>query len=60
MTLKSRLAQPQILVAPGIYDGLTAAIAADAGFEALYLSGATVAYPIADLLGGRLGPPPSC
>lgn len=44
MTLKSRLAQPQILVAPGIYDGLTAAIAADAGFEALYLSGATVAY----------------
>ncbi len=44
MTLKSRLSQPNILVAPGIYDGLTAAIAADAGFEALYLSGAAVAY----------------
>jgi 2-methylisocitrate lyase-like PEP mutase family enzyme len=44
MTLKSRLSQPQILIAPGIYDGLTAAIAADAGFEALYLSGAAVAY----------------
>jgi 2-methylisocitrate lyase-like PEP mutase family enzyme len=44
MTLKSRLAQPQILIAPGVYDGLTAAIAADAGFEALYLSGAAVAY----------------
>jgi 2-methylisocitrate lyase-like PEP mutase family enzyme len=44
MTLKSRLSQPNILVAPGIYDGITAAIAADAGFEALYLSGAAVAY----------------
>lgn len=44
MTLKSRLCQPQILIAPGVYDGLTAAIAADAGFEALYLSGAAVAY----------------
>lgn len=44
MTLKSRLAEPQILIAPGVYDGLTAAIAADAGFEALYLSGAAVAY----------------
>jgi 2-methylisocitrate lyase-like PEP mutase family enzyme len=31
-------------VAPGVYDGLTASLAADAGFEALYLSGAAVAY----------------
>ncbi len=44
MTLKSRLTQPQILTAPGIYDGLTAALAQQAGFEALYLSGAAVAY----------------
>jgi 2-methylisocitrate lyase-like PEP mutase family enzyme len=44
MTLKSRLAQDRILVAPGIYDGLTASIAQSAGFEALYLSGAAVAY----------------
>ena len=44
MSLKSRLQQEQILVAPGVYDGLTAALAADAGFEALYLSGAAVAY----------------
>jgi 2-methylisocitrate lyase-like PEP mutase family enzyme len=44
MSLKSRLAQPQILIAPGVHDALTAAIAADAGFEALYLSGAAVAY----------------
>lgn len=44
MTLRARLSRPEILVAPGIYDGLTAALAAEAGFEALYLSGAAVAY----------------
>lgn len=44
MSLKARLAQERILVAPGVYDGLTAALAAEAGFEALYLSGAAVAY----------------
>jgi 2-methylisocitrate lyase-like PEP mutase family enzyme len=44
MSLKARLQQSNILVAPGVYDGLTAAIATDAGFETLYLSGAGVAY----------------
>ncbi|MGB3246058.1 MAG: isocitrate lyase/phosphoenolpyruvate mutase family protein [Sulfitobacter sp.] len=44
MTLKSRLASSRILIAPGVYDGLTAAIASNAGFEAVYLSGAAVAY----------------
>ena len=44
MTLRKRLTAPDILIAPGVYDGLTAALAADAGFEALYLSGAAVAY----------------
>ena len=44
MSLRARLQAPEILVAPGIYDGLTAAIAAEAGFKALYLSGAAVAY----------------
>jgi 2-methylisocitrate lyase-like PEP mutase family enzyme len=44
MTLKQRLQQDDILLAPGIYDGLTALLAASAGFEALYLSGAAVAY----------------
>ena len=44
MTLKARLQQGRILMAPGVYDGLTATLAADAGFEALYLSGAAVAY----------------
>jgi 2-methylisocitrate lyase-like PEP mutase family enzyme len=44
MSLKARLAQKPILIAPGVYDGLTAALAEQAGFEALYLSGAAVAY----------------
>jgi 2-methylisocitrate lyase-like PEP mutase family enzyme len=44
MTLGNRLTQKEILIAPGVYDGLTAHLAATAGFEALYLSGAAVAY----------------
>ena len=43
-TLKQRLARRPIVVAPGVYDALTAAIASDAGSEALYLSGAAIAY----------------
>jgi len=42
--LKRRLAAPDILVAPGVYDALTALIAEQAGFEAVYLSGASIAY----------------
>jgi 2-methylisocitrate lyase-like PEP mutase family enzyme len=44
MTLRDRLSAPDILIAPGVYDGLTATLAEQAGFEALYLSGAAVAY----------------
>lgn len=44
MTLRERLKAQEILIAPGVYDALTAALAAEAGFEALYLSGAAVAY----------------
>jgi len=44
VSLRERLARPEILLAPGIYDGMTAALAEQAGFEALYLSGAAVAY----------------
>lgn len=44
MTLRQRLSQNDILMAPGVYDGLTASLAEAAGFEALYLSGAAVAY----------------
>ena len=44
MTLKSRLLQPQPLLCPGVYDPLSALLAQQAGFEGLYLSGASIAY----------------
>jgi len=43
-SLKSLLARPQALLAPGVYDALSALVAEQAGFEALYLSGASIAY----------------
>jgi 2-methylisocitrate lyase-like PEP mutase family enzyme len=44
VNLRARLSEGRILLAPGVYDPLTAALAEAAGFEALYLSGAAVAY----------------
>ena len=44
MKLKQRLQSTEALLAPGIYDALSALIAEQAGFEALYLSGASIAY----------------
>jgi 2-methylisocitrate lyase-like PEP mutase family enzyme len=44
MTLKQRLQSPGPVLAPGIYDALSALVAEQAGFEALYLSGASIAY----------------
>lgn len=44
MSLKARLTLPTPVLAPGIYDALTALVAEQAGFEALYLSGASIAY----------------
>ena len=38
------LTEPRALLAPGVYDALTALIAEQAGFEAVYLSGGAVAY----------------
>lgn len=43
-TIRKALAAAKPLVAPGVYDALTAAIASEAGFGALYVSGAAVAY----------------
>ena len=43
-TLEHRLQQPSALLAPGVYDALSALIAEQSGFEALYLSGASIAY----------------
>ncbi len=50
MSLTDRLTRPPILLAPGVSDALTALIAERAGAEALYLSGAALAY-------ARLGRP---
>ena len=46
MNLKQRLNQPEVLLAPGVYDAFSALIAEQAGFEALYLSGASIAYTL--------------
>src|SRR3954466_8366734 len=43
-TLRARLSQKPILVAPGVYDAFTALVATQAGFETLYVSGAAIAY----------------
>ncbi len=42
--LQARLAGPQALHAPGAYDALSALLIEQAGFEALYLSGGSIAY----------------
>jgi 2-methylisocitrate lyase-like PEP mutase family enzyme len=42
--LRERLQSKTLLLAPGVYDALSALIAEQAGFEAIYLSGASIAY----------------
>ena len=42
--LREQLAPGQLLVAPGCYDALTALLVEQAGFEAAYVSGASIAY----------------
>lgn len=42
--LRALLDRPGAVVAPGVYDALSALLAAQAGFEALYLSGASISY----------------
>jgi 2-methylisocitrate lyase-like PEP mutase family enzyme len=44
MSLRDRLAQDTPLLAPGAYDALSALLVEQAGFEAIYLSGASIAY----------------
>ena len=41
--LKQLLARKQLLIAPGVFDGLSARLVEEAGFEAIYLSGGAVA-----------------
>ena len=49
-TLRSLLDRPAPLLCPGVYDAFSAALAEQAGFGAVYLSGASIAY-------ARLGGP---
>ena len=42
--LRRRLAQPEALKVPGVFDGLSALLVERAGFEAVFLSGASLAY----------------
>jgi 2-methylisocitrate lyase-like PEP mutase family enzyme len=42
--LRGRIGQKEILLAPGVYDAFGAMMGERAGFEALYLSGASIAY----------------
>ena len=43
-SLKERLHQPRAILPPGVHDALSALVAEQAGFEALYRSGASIAY----------------
>ncbi len=42
--LRALLKGPILLIAPGVYDALSAVLVNDAGFAAAYLSGASIAY----------------
>jgi 2-methylisocitrate lyase-like PEP mutase family enzyme len=44
--LNERLKSGPALLCPGVYDALSAALAEEAGFEAVYLSGASIAYTL--------------
>src|SRR5262245_29213617 len=44
MTLKQRLQGTGIVTAPGVYDAFSALLLEQAGFQAAYLSGASIAY----------------
>jgi 2-methylisocitrate lyase-like PEP mutase family enzyme len=44
VNLRTRLTRKPIVVAPGVYDALTAHLAEQAGFSTLYVSGAAIAY----------------
>ena len=42
--LRELLASPDTIVAPGMYDGLTGLLVEQAGFDAAYIGGASIAY----------------
>lgn len=44
ISLRQRLAQKEILIAPGAYDAFMASLIEKSGFEAVYMSGAGISY----------------
>ncbi|MDX2236820.1 MAG: isocitrate lyase/phosphoenolpyruvate mutase family protein [Hyphomonadaceae bacterium] len=44
VSFKRRIAEPRAILAPGAYDALSALLVEQAGFESVYISGASVAY----------------
>lgn len=42
--LQQRIARPELLQAPGVYDGLSALLVEQAGFDAAFLSGACLSF----------------
>tara|TARA_R110001606_G_scaffold176867_3_gene323403 strand:- start:16161 stop:17051 length:891 start_codon:yes stop_codon:yes gene_type:complete len=46
MSLLKALQGPEVVIAPGVYDALTALLAEQAGFRAAYISGASVSYTL--------------
>ena len=44
--LRERLARPDILVLPGVYDALSAKVAVQAGFDGLVMGGYAVALSL--------------
>ena len=56
ISLKQRLSEERILLAPGVYDALSGLIAEQAGAEAVYLSGASIAYQLTSIVAGSLAP----
>jgi len=46
MTLMNALQGPDVVIAPGVFDPLTALLAQQAGFSAAYVSGASVSYTL--------------
>lgn len=52
-TLRDLLTKPEPIVAPGVYDGISAALVRNAGFSAAYMTGAGVAAGVLGRGAGR-------
>ncbi len=46
MSFAERLAKPEPVLCPGVFDAMSGMLAEAAGFEAVYLSGASIAYTL--------------